>query len=745
MDPLVSVIVPCHNRARTIELCVRSIAAQTYPAVETIVVDDASTDDSAAIAESAGATVVRRTVNGGPSAARNLGAEHANGEILFFLDADVALDPDSIAAAVALLRAEPTLGAICGVLRPESLRSRNLVAQYRALQMYHWWLAREGPMEGLHTALCAMRADVFRQIGPFDPDLRHTEAPEYGRRLAQRGYEVRGTSQITGVHDHDDTLRVLLPKVFRRARASGLQWQAGAVPDTAPSRALASGLVLAAALSGPLPLAAGAVGAVLPLALLAASVVIEGDVYRRVVVDRGLGFGLRFAVVHLLYQLTAAAGAALGTAQRLLARDVWRVAALLTALLTAPALMLAHRTYRNIIGVDLLHAGDLLIFREAGRAALSGGSPYEYLVDGYGFVYPPFGALALGPLGLLSQPIAYWVWTTLNVLGLQAMLWLLLGRVGVTDPSRRRRWTVLGTFAALSLSGIFGTLLLGNINIALVLFVLVDLFRLPPRYRGVLTGIAAGIKLTPLIFVPYLLLTRQIRAALTATAAFLGTVAIGFLVLPGASLEFWNGTFLDSSRTRPPDEEAFGSSIRGVMANLLPAAPEAGWVLASAAVGVAGLAVAVWAGRRGEDLLGVVACAVTGLLVSPLTWYTHWIWCLPVLVLAADRAYRGGRWERVLFAVLWLVFAFPVPWYMAYGLGWVGLVTQDSMGVSDLFLLLTGIAWLALTANWVRKATGTPQAASVPGVAGMSSAELGPGASSGRPVRALVAPTKGAR
>lgn len=718
MDPLVSVIIPCHDRAPTIELCVRSVAAQTHPAIETIVVDDASTDDSAALAESAGATVLRRTVNGGPSAARNLGAEHARGEILFFLDADVALDPGAVAAAVAALRADASLGAICGVLRPESLRSRTLVAQYRALQMYHWWLAREGPMEGLHTALCALRADVFREIGPFDPDLRHTEAPEYGRRLARSGYQVRGTAAITGVHDHDHTLRVLLPKVFRRARASGRQWQAGAVPDTAPSRALASGLILAAALSGPLPLATGAAGAALPLALLAAAVAIEGGVYRRVAAHRGLWFGLRFAAIHLLYQLTAAAGAALGTAQRILARDPWRVVALLVPVLTAPVLMLVHRAYRAVIGLDLLPAGDLLIFREAGLAALRGDSPYEFLVGGYGFVYPPFAALVLGPLGLLSQPVAYWVWTTASVLGLQATLWLLLRRFGVTEPGRRWRWLAIATLAALPLSPIFGTLLLGNVNIALVLLILVDLLLVRTRHRGVLIGIAAGIKLTPLIFVPYLLLTGRIRAGLTAGAAFLGTVGLGFLILPDASRSFWNGTFLDSSRTRPPDETAFGSSIRGVVTNLLPGTPAAGWLLASAAVGLAGLAIAVWAGRRGDDLLGIVACGVTGLLVSPLTWYTHWTWCVPVLALAAARMPRlrqprgaasgpGGS-GRALFVVLWLVFALPLPWYGGYTLGWMDLVTQDSMGVTDLFLLLTGVAFLALTVGWLRGAGPAP-------------------------------------
>ncbi|MEV4759250.1 glycosyltransferase family A protein [Micromonospora sp. NPDC049559] len=325
MHPLVSVVIPCYNRARTIGLCVRSVRRQTYPDIEIVVVDDASGDDSAGIAESAGATVLRLPSNSGPGAARNLGAEHARGDILFFLDADVALEPESVASAVAALRAEPRLGAICGVLRPESLVSRNLVARYRALQMYHWWLAREGPLEGLHTALCAMRAEVFREIGPFDPTLRHTEAPEYGYRLRQR-YEVRSTAAIAGVHDHDSQLRVLLPKVFLRAHASAAEVRPGEVLGGAASRVLASGLVLAAVLAVPLPLVAGPAGLLGPALLLAGAVALDAGTYRRVIADRGPRFGLGFAGVHLLYQLTSAAGAAVGSARRVLRRPAGRVA-----------------------------------------------------------------------------------------------------------------------------------------------------------------------------------------------------------------------------------------------------------------------------------------------------------------------------------------------------------------------------------------------------------------------------------
>jgi glycosyltransferase involved in cell wall biosynthesis len=318
MNPLVTVVIPGYNQAHTIDLCVRSAREQTCPGIEIIVVDDASTDDTAAIAAASGATVLRLPGNRGPSAARNLGAAQARGEILFFLDADVALAPGSVAAAVAALRLSPRLGAICGVLGPDSLVSRTAVAKYRGLQMHHWWLAREGNMTGLHTAICAMRADVFRKLGPFRPELRHTEAPEYGERLVRHGYEVRSTAAIAGLKDHDATLRILLPKVFRRARATAQQWRSGELPSVTGPRALASGLLLLAVLAAPLPLVAGLAGAVVMPLLVAAAMALDAATYRRVVASRGIRSGLGFTAIHLLYQLTSATAAGLGSVERLL-------------------------------------------------------------------------------------------------------------------------------------------------------------------------------------------------------------------------------------------------------------------------------------------------------------------------------------------------------------------------------------------------------------------------------------------
>jgi GT2 family glycosyltransferase len=701
VDPLVSVVIPCFNQARTIQMCVNSVLGQTYRSIEIIVVDDGSADSSAAIAESTGVTVLRMAGNRGPSAARNLGAGQARGEILFFLDADVALEPGSVAAAVVALRSAPRLGAICGVLHPDSLVSQTLVARYRAQQMYHWWLAHEGPITGLHTALCAMRAEVFRATGPFDPALRHTEAPEYGRRLRRR-FEVRSTAAIAGTHDHDATLRILLPKVFRRARASAIEWQDGEVPSGAGSRVLASGLSLLAALALPLPLLVGVAGAAVPALLVLAALGLESRTYRRVVAGSGLWFGLRFAAVHLIYQLTSAAGAAAGSGQRLLSRHARPVGAVALSAAIAIALLLSLRWFSGGTDVTSLPGGDLLIYRGAVRAMLDGGSLYDFARGGYPFVYPPFAALPLAPLAWLTPATGFLWWTVVAVLSLMGSLWLLLGALGVTQLPRRRRLLVGATLVALPLSPVLATLALGNVNTVVMFLVLADLLWLPRRYRGVLIGLAAGFKLTPLIFVPYLFLTGRVRAGLTAVASFVGTVVLGFLVLPGDSLTFWSGAFLDSSRATPPFEQTLGSSIRGLWVSLSPAAPVGGWLALSLAVGALGMGVAVRASRRGEELVGILACAVTGLLVSPITWYSHWVWCVPALALVAART--GVRARPVLLVGLWLVFAAHLPWWALYRLGGAEVSTRAWIGFTDLLYLLTGVALLGLAAAWSRHA-----------------------------------------
>jgi GT2 family glycosyltransferase len=338
---LVTVVIPSYDSARTIELCVRAVARQTYAPIEIIVVDDGSTDGSAEIAARVAralnapaqrapaqrapvqrVTLLRTGANAGQAAARNLGARRATGDVLFFLDADIVLAPGSVAAAVAELGADPGLGAICGVLDPEPLLPTGLAARYRAAQQFVWFDEADGAIPGLHVAMCGLRAEVFREVGPFDPGLRYTEDQEYGYRLRRR-YDVRATRAVHGRHDHRDPLRRILGKVFHRTRLGMPLWLAHrSLPGGAAtgSRALASVAALAAALSVPSPLLVGPVGAGATAALLGAAVALDAGTYRHVFADRGAAFGLYFVGVHLLVNLTTAVAAGLGAARYVVRR-----------------------------------------------------------------------------------------------------------------------------------------------------------------------------------------------------------------------------------------------------------------------------------------------------------------------------------------------------------------------------------------------------------------------------------------
>ncbi|MEV0825203.1 glycosyltransferase family 2 protein [Nonomuraea rubra] len=312
--PLVSVIVPNYNYAASLELCLRALQAQTYRPIELIVVDDGSTDDSAGIARRLGVRVIRTEQNQGPAAARNLGAAHAAGEILMFVDSDVAAYPDAAEVAVGLLAADPGLGVVSSIHDPEPLIRDSLVEEYRALQYHYWTVSSEGPVSFLFSALMAMPRRVFDEIGPFNTRLRETEEVDYGHRLTQR-YEMLLTTAVRSRHDHDDRLVKLLRKLYRRGRAR--------VPLYARRRRFARGFetssraggslaALAAVAAVPLVIPFGPAGAGVAGLALAVSLLADLGMYRFVLRRRGPLFLLYFGAVHFLVNVTIAAGVAAG-------------------------------------------------------------------------------------------------------------------------------------------------------------------------------------------------------------------------------------------------------------------------------------------------------------------------------------------------------------------------------------------------------------------------------------------------
>lgn len=177
-ESALSVIIPVHNGERYLEEAIRSALAQTLPPTELIVVDDGSTDGSAAIARSFGAPVhVLTHANRGAAGARNAGAACATGDLLAFLDADDLWLPDKLARQVQALREDPSCEAILGGV--ENFISPELDAAQSQT------LSRTSVTTGVHhIGALLIRREAFWRVGDFDLRWRHGEFIEWwGRAL----------------------------------------------------------------------------------------------------------------------------------------------------------------------------------------------------------------------------------------------------------------------------------------------------------------------------------------------------------------------------------------------------------------------------------------------------------------------------------------------------------------------------------------------------------------------------------
>ncbi|WP_405857432.1 glycosyltransferase [Streptomyces sp. NBC_00090] len=330
MTQTVSVVIPAYNSSRTLDACLRSVFAQTHPVHEVIVVDDGSTDRTAEIARAHPCVLIGGRGNHGVSAARNAGIAAATGDVLFFLDSDEALTPDSVANALEILRHDPSCGCVHGVIAPEPLFDDGPVEWYKVLHAY-WWRARgAGVVETAFFAQAAVPREVFDRLGGFDERLRDSEDLEFSDRLAPH-YRIVLTERVMARHDEEHRLGPLLSETYRRAlllvpallsaRRGGRSNLTANSPASVLAAALCLGSVplplLALLLSAPSP--AVPVLAALPVAgLLAfclANLGLLGFAARR----RGAAFVPFFTGVHLANHAALLAGAARGALRALTA------------------------------------------------------------------------------------------------------------------------------------------------------------------------------------------------------------------------------------------------------------------------------------------------------------------------------------------------------------------------------------------------------------------------------------------
>ena len=295
---------------------------------------------------------------------------------------------------------------------------------------------------------------------------------------------------------------------------------------------------------------------------------------------------------------------------------------------------------------------DLRVYLGGARQALSHpGRLYAWTYDGHPgikFTYPPFAALVFAA----GLALPFWALTGLvtvaSVLALGVTVAVAFRELGWRGAPRLGA-TLLVAGLALWTEPVQRALFLGQVEIVLMAVVTWDLCQPDGRrVKGAATGIAAGVKLVPLLFIVYLLLTRRFRQAAVATAAFAVTVLAGFTAFPSASVTWWlGGDFVQAGRTGFVGGQQ-NQSLRGALTRLAGSVNGAqpAWLIAAAAVALAGLAAAAFLHRRGQAFAGLMACALTALLVSPVSWDHHWVWLAPGLALLIDAARRAVRGRR---------------------------------------------------------------------------------------------------
>jgi alpha-1,2-mannosyltransferase len=312
----------------------------------------------------------------------------------------------------------------------------------------------------------------------------------------------------------------------------------------------------------------------------------------------------------------------------------------LTVLMHRPDMwtMVDLQTYRSAVG-SLKHGQSAIYTRSFGAWP----GP---------FIYPPFAAILLKPLALISLRSAKLAVTLMSFAALGVSVWCAWGQLGLRAGRDRTAATAAVAAASLWIEPVSKTFYYGQVSLLLLALCLADLAKPTRRGSGLLIGLAAGIKLTPLLFAVYLLATRRYRAAANALGCFLATVLAGWLLLPRAAPRYWFHAIMVGRNINRHVSVAYGmnQSIHGLLLRLCGFGhlADALWLLLSGVIALVGLAAAVQAHRLGQEFVAVLLCAGITLFVSPISWTHHWVWILPAAMTLGVTAWR--RRSRLLAA-----------------------------------------------------------------------------------------------
>ena len=315
--PGLTIVIPAHNAKRQLPSCLQALRSSQFRDFEIIVVDDCSTDDPQEVIRSYGATYLRTRRRLGPAGSRNLGAEHARGSVLVFIDSDVVVSPDTLQMVTDDFEQDPELAAVFGSY-DRAPAEPGFFSQYKNI-IHHYVHQNSNPRAVTFWAGCgAIRTAVFRSFG-FDADRYprpSIEDIELGLRLRRAGHTILLDKRIQVTHLKRWTFTGILKSDIRDRAIpwAKLILETGEMPadlnlghksrlSAAITLLLAAAFALLPPLSarlGKLSLGLATLGVASSLVLL---IVLNHGVYRFFREQRGIAFMIAAMPLHWLYYL----------------------------------------------------------------------------------------------------------------------------------------------------------------------------------------------------------------------------------------------------------------------------------------------------------------------------------------------------------------------------------------------------------------------------------------------------------
>jgi alpha-1,2-mannosyltransferase len=407
---------------------------------------------------------------------------------------------------------------------------------------------------------------------------------------------------------------------------------------------------------------------------------------------------------------------------------------------------------------------DMAIYHGAVEWWLAGGELYDYVSpSGLGFTYPPFAAMVMLPMAVVPATVAGWI----NVIGSVAVLGVVLALL-LRPIAARFGWPWLPTVGvalalAIALEPTRETLGFGQVNLLLFGLVMADLLALrwaaravearrrgrrapagssgtgvegfdiggslrrlwfSGAWAGVGIGLATAVKLTPGLFILYLLVSKQRKPALVASGTAAGASLVTWLLAPHESTTYFTSVLWQTDRVGVADFTP-NQSLAGVLARLYDSTETPGllWLSFAALCCAVGLSRAVSAHKEGDELASFTLVGLTATVISPISWSHHLVFVIPALLILGDAALRrhaaasrgigpgsalAGLPYAAIAAATYIVFVISPIWWFYHRLPLISHYANGVPGVLAENSLALGIILLVAVMPWRQGAAPGP-------------------------------------